>query len=43
MLFRSFVEPEFDTEHVARWMPVERLRDPETTFYVPEVLDSLDR
>ena len=39
----TFVEPEFDTEHVARWMPVERLRDPETTFYVPEVLDSLDR
>lgn len=38
----TFVEPEFDTEHLARWMPVERLRDRQTTFYSPEVLDALE-
>jgi len=37
----TFVEPEFGTEHLARWMPVDRLRDEETTFYVPEVLHAL--
>lgn len=37
----TFVEPEFDTEHRARWLPVERLREETTTFYVPEVLDAL--
>lgn len=38
----TFVEPEFETEHLARWMPIDRLRDEETTFYAPEVLDALD-
>lgn len=38
----TFVEPEFGTEHLARWVPVERLRDDGTTFYAPEVLDALD-
>ena len=37
----SFVEPEHGTEHVARWVPVERLRRAEVTFYAPEVLDAL--
>lgn len=37
----TYVEPEFDTEHLARWMPVERLRDEGTTFYAPAVLDAL--
>lgn len=37
----TFVEPEFDTEHRARWMAVDRLRDEGTTFYAPEVLDAL--
>jgi len=37
----TFVEPEFDTEHLARWMPIERLRDEDTTFYAPGVLDAL--
>jgi len=38
----TFVEPELGTEHLARWMPVERLRDDDTTFYAPEVLDALN-
>lgn len=38
----AFVEPERGTEQLARWMPVDRLRDDETTFYAPEVLDALD-
>lgn len=37
----TFVEPEFDTECLARWMPIKRLRDENTTFYAPEVLDAL--
>lgn len=37
----TFVEPELGTEHLARWMPIERLRDDNTTFYAPEVLDAL--
>jgi ADP-ribose pyrophosphatase YjhB (NUDIX family) len=37
----TFIEPEFGTEHLARWMPIKRLRDEDTTFYVPEVLDAL--
>ena len=37
----TFVEPESGTEHVARWVPVERLRRPGVTFYAPEVLDAL--
>lgn len=37
----TFVEPEFDTEHFACWNSVEYLRDDETTFYTPEVLDAL--
>jgi len=38
----SFVEPEFDTEHRARWLAVDRLRADEVTFYAPAVLDALD-
>ncbi len=38
----TFVEPELDTKLLACWMPVERLRDDETTFYAPAVLDALD-
>lgn len=38
----TFIEPEFDTEHLARWMPVDRLREDDTTFYAPAVLDALD-
>jgi len=38
----TFVEPEHDTEHVARWVSVDRLRDDDTTFYASEVLDALD-
>lgn len=37
----TFIEPEFDTEHLARWMPVDRLREDDTTFYAPAVLDAL--
>ena len=37
----TFVEPELDTEFLARWMPVERLRDDDTTFYTPAVLDAV--
>lgn len=37
----TYTEPELGTEHLARWMPIDRLRDPKTTFYVPEVLDGL--
>ena len=37
----AFAEPEGGTEHVARWVPIERLRRPEVTFYAPEVLDAL--
>lgn len=37
----TFVEPELGTEHVARWMPIEYLRDDQTTFYAPEVLNAL--
>jgi len=36
-----FVEPELATEHLTRWMPVERLRDDDTAFYTPDVLDAL--
>lgn len=38
----TYTEPELGTEHLARWMPVERLRAPGTTFYVPELLDELE-
>lgn len=38
----SFVEPDLGTEHVARWMPIEELRNEETTFYTPQILDALD-
>ncbi|MFB6354369.1 MAG: NUDIX domain-containing protein [Halobacteriales archaeon] len=37
----GFYEPELDLEMLARWLPVERLRDEETTFYSPAVLDAL--
>lgn len=37
----TFVEPELETELLACWIHVERLRDDDTTFYVPEVLDAL--
>lgn len=37
----TFTDPELDTEHRARWMPVEALRDDEVTFYVPAILDAL--
>lgn len=35
--------PELGTKHRARWMPIERLRADDTTFYVPAVLDALGR
>ena len=38
----TFEEPDDDTEHVARWVRVDRLRDDDTTFYAPEMLDALD-
>lgn len=38
----TFVDPESETEHRAVWMPIERLRSEETTFYVPEILDALE-
>jgi 8-oxo-dGTP pyrophosphatase MutT (NUDIX family) len=38
----SFVEPEDGSEGLARWLPLTRLRDDDTTFYAPEVLDALD-
>jgi ADP-ribose pyrophosphatase YjhB (NUDIX family) len=37
----AFVEPERGTEHVARWLSIERLRHPDVAFYVPEILDAL--
>lgn len=37
----TFVEPELDIELLACWMPIERLRDDDTTFYAPAVLDAL--
>lgn len=37
----TFVEPELDSEQLARWMSVECLRNDETTFYAPEVLDAV--
>ena len=38
----TFVEPELGTEHVARWVPIERLRGDDTTFYAPVVLEALE-
>lgn len=38
----TFVEPDTDAELQARWMPIERLRDDDTTFYSQAVLDALD-
>lgn len=38
----GFVDPDTDTEQLARWLPAERLRDHDATFYAPEVLDALD-
>jgi ADP-ribose pyrophosphatase YjhB (NUDIX family) len=38
----TFVEPELDIEILARWMPVDRLRDDGTTFHSAAVLDALD-
>lgn len=38
----TFFEPESDIELLARWMSIERLRDDDTTFYAPAVLDALD-
>ena len=38
----TFVEPELGTELLACWMPTERLRDDDTTFYAPAVLNALD-
>lgn len=38
----TFTEPELDTEQFARWLPIETLRDAETTFYAPAVLDALE-
>lgn len=38
----TFVEPDIDMELLAQWMPVERLRDDDTTFYSPDVLDALE-
>lgn len=37
----TFLEPETGVEHLARWMSTDHLRDDETTFYSPAVLDAL--
>ncbi|MDB2237005.1 hypothetical protein PN419_02255 [Halorubrum ezzemoulense] len=37
----ALVEPERGTEHVSRWVPIDRLRQPNATFNVPDVLDAL--
>lgn len=37
-----FPEPDLGTEHLARWLPIETLRDDRTTFHVPAVLDALE-
>jgi len=37
----AFHEPDLDTYHRARWMPVGDLRAEGTTFYAPAVLDAL--
>ncbi|MDB2241523.1 hypothetical protein PM035_02720 [Halorubrum ezzemoulense] len=37
----ALVEPERGTEHVSRWIPIDRLRQPNTTFSVSDVLDAL--
>lgn len=37
----TFIEPDLDTEHLARWMSVDSLRDDDTTFYSLDVLDAL--
>jgi ADP-ribose pyrophosphatase YjhB (NUDIX family) len=37
----TFIEPELDLEIQARWLPVERLRADDTTFYSPAVLEAL--
>lgn len=36
-----FTEPDLGTEHLARWVPIDELRDDRTTFHVPAVLDAL--
>lgn len=38
----SFVDPDLGTEHLVRWIPIERLHEDNTTFYVPEILDALE-
>lgn len=37
----SFLEPDLGIDLQARWMPVERLREDDVTFYSPPVLDAL--
>ncbi|MDB2225643.1 hypothetical protein PM023_13285 [Halorubrum ezzemoulense] len=37
----ALVEPERGAEHVSRWIPIDRLRQPNTTFSVSDVLDAL--
>ena len=37
----ALVEPERGTEHVSRWIPIDRLRQPNATFSVSDVLDAL--
>lgn len=38
----TFVEPELGTEHTARWLPIEALRDDGVTFHAEPVLDALE-
>ena len=37
----SFVEPELGTEHLARWVALDRLRRDDVTFHAEAVLDAL--
>lgn len=38
----TFHEPDLGTDHVARWLPIDALREEGTTFYTPRVLDALE-
>ncbi|MFB6361377.1 MAG: NUDIX domain-containing protein [Halobacteriales archaeon] len=38
----TFREPELDLELLATWMPVDRLREDDVTFYSEAVLDALE-
>lgn len=37
-----FTEPDLGTEHLARWIPIDDLRDDRTTFHETAVLDALE-